>query len=686
VVGTSTRPGSYGNQALANLAESGFAGPVYGVHPTATRVHGWPCVPRLADLPVACDAVVIATPAATVPRLLAEAGEVGSGGAVVFAAGFAETPAGRPLQDELRAAALAHRLPVCGPNGNGIVSVRHRAAMWGDSCALGRAGPVALISQSGNIAVNALASSRALRLHTVVSCGNQAVLDTADYLTAVAGLEGVRSIALYLEAEGDGARMAEGLAACADRDIGVAVLKAGASPQGASAATAHTGSVAGDARALRALVAEAGGAWARNPHELLELAKALGYARRAPAPGTVIITCSGGDAAVGADEAARLGVPLPALRPQTSAALAGVLPDTAVPANPLDYTSVIFGAAGRTADVVALAGRDASIGPVLVYYDRPADLGPDAAASWDGALAGIVAGAARVGKPVLVAATLPELMPPETAERLVDAGLVPVCGLTEGVLCAGALLRRPGDAARLRAIAAVARRAGSEPDAAGPDAAGGWLAEDEAKALLRSFGVTTPAGYTVDRPEAAVEVARRIAGPVAVKLTAAGLRHKTEIRAVRLGLAGDDAVRDAAVALRALPGHRDTPILVEAMAPPGVEVLVAVRRDGPIPVLVLAIGGTWVEVLDDAVLIPLPVDSGTVRERLGRLRGAALLTGGRRTAAADLPALCRLAAAVAGAAVAADLELIELNPVIAHPGGAVAVDAVIRRILRRRAR
>jgi acetyl-CoA synthetase len=681
VVGASTRPGSYGNQAVVNLVEAGFDGPVFGVHPTATEVYGVPCAPRLSDLPVAPDAVVIATPAPTVPGLVAEAGETGCGGVVVFAAGFGEVAAGAALQDELRAVALAHDVPVCGPNGNGIVSVHRRAPMWGDSVALRRAGPVALVSQSGNVAVNALGTARGLRLHTVVSCGNQAVLDAADYLTAIVDLEDVRAVALYLEADGDGARLARALAACAERDVGVVVLKAGSSALGASAAAAHTGAVAGDARVFRALVEEAGAVWASNPHELLEVAKALGYARRTrtvAAKGAVIVTCSGGDAATGADEAARLGVPLPAFRPETTAALAAVLPHTATVVNPLDYTAIIFGETQPTADLVALAGRDDAIGAVLVYYDRPGDLGEDAAKTWDGALNGIVAGAARLDKPVLVAATLPDLMPEATAETLADAGLVPVCGLTEGVLATRAVLAARGDATRLRAVAAAAATGGTV-------AAGPWLAEHEAKALLRPLGVAVPDGEVIagtdgtDGRDRAVAAARRLGGPVAVKLSAPDLRHKSDLGAVHIDVRGDDAVGRAVAALRALPGHRATPVLIESMAPPGLELMVAVRRDGVIPVLVVALGGVWVEVLDDAVLIPLPVDAGSVRERIARLRAAPLLTGARGRAGVDLDAVGRLAAAVARAALDHDLALVELNPVIARPDGAVAVDAIVRR-------
>jgi acetyl-CoA synthetase len=675
VVGASVRPGTYGNQAVANLVASGFPGDVFGVHPSAASVHGVACVPRLADLPAAPDAVIVATPAGTVPGLLAEAGAMGAGGAVVFAAGFAEAPGGREAQERLREVALRYGLPVCGPNGNGIVSVTTRAPMWGDSCTLGRPGPIALVSQSGNVAVNALASSRGLRLHTVVSCGNQAVLGAVDYLDAIATLGGVRAVALYLEAEGDGAALARALAACADRDVRVVVLKAGTSALGATAAASHTGSVAGDARVLRAVIEEAGGVWADHPHELLEIAKALGYARRAPRAGTVVVTCSGGDAAIAADEADRLGVPLPAPGPATAAALTAVLPANATAGNPLDYTAVLFGAVQPTADLVAAAGADPAVGSVLVYYDRPADLDADAAVSWDDALAGIMAGAARLDKPVLLASTLPELLPGPVAERLVDAGVVPIAGLREGVRCAGVLSRPAADPARLRAIASAAEGAGGAGGAGG----GGWLAEHEAKDLLRAAGVPVPRGGLAADAGTAVAVAHDLAGPAALKLSARDVQHKSDIGGVLLGVRGEAAVRAAFAHLRALPGRGGTAVLIEEMCPPGVEVMIAVRRDGLVPVLVVALGGVFVEVLDDAVLLPLPVDRRAVRAGLLRLRGAALLTGGRGRPPVDLDALADLAVGVAAVAESAGLTLVEVNPAFARADGATAVDAVARR-------
>ena len=176
VVGATSRPGAYADETLRNLRRTGFRGRVWGVHPTRRRVHGRTCVPTVADLPEPVDAVVVAIPAPGVPNVIDQAGARGCGGAVVYAAGFGETPDGEGLQAALRTAAHRHDLPVCGPNCDGIVAFHDRAALWGDALVPGEAGHVAVISQSGNVAVNALAARRGLRLHTVVSCGNQGVL------------------------------------------------------------------------------------------------------------------------------------------------------------------------------------------------------------------------------------------------------------------------------------------------------------------------------------------------------------------------------------------------------------------------------------------------------------------------------------------------------------------------------
>src|SRR4051794_7633133 len=255
VVGASDRGDAYGSQTLINLRSTGFDGEVWGVNPRRSEAHGFPCFPSLMDLPSAPDAVVVAIPATGVPPVIDEAGRLGCGGAVVYAAGFREGGSDL-LEAELRAAALRHGLPVCGPNCDGLFALHSGAALWGDALARAEPGPVGLVSQSGNLVVNALAARRGLRLHTAISSGNETVLSTADWLEALAGEPGLRSVALLVEHAGDGSRLCEALAACAAAGVGVAVLKVGASAGGAAAAAAHTGAIAGDHRVFRALVEE----------------------------------------------------------------------------------------------------------------------------------------------------------------------------------------------------------------------------------------------------------------------------------------------------------------------------------------------------------------------------------------------------------------------------------------------
>src|SRR4051794_321400 len=481
VVGATPREDTYAHETLRNLELLGYDGDVWGVPPTHQSVLGREVFPSLSALPAPADAVVVAVPAAGVPDVVEEAGTAGCGGAVVFGAGFADA-GDAALQERLVAAAERHDLPVIGPNCDGLVRLHERAALWGDALRVQEPGGVALVSQSGNLAVNALATRRGLRLHTVVSCGNQAVLDAGDVLAFLAEDDGVRSIALYLEDDGDAVLLCEALARCAERGVGVAVLKAGASAVGVSAAATHTGAVAGDHRVFRALVEEAGAAWARDGHELLELAKALACGRRASGPGVALVTCSGADCAVGGDEADRVGVELPALGASSVARLRELLPSAATVANPLDYTALVWGETATLRDMIAAVAADEAIDQVLVLYDETAGTDGWSAASWTAVRDGIVQGAAATATPVLVAATLPELLDDASAADFAARGIPAACGMREGLLCARALQPAPAPAdvaARLRAIG----RAAASGAGTGLAGGGAWLAEHEAKAL-----------------------------------------------------------------------------------------------------------------------------------------------------------------------------------------------------------
>jgi acetate---CoA ligase (ADP-forming) len=681
VVGANDRPGSYGDLVLRNLARAGFDGDVWGVNPRRTQVHDRPCVPLVTDLPEPVDAVVVAIPAAGVPAVIADTVARGCGGAVVLSAGFGEIETGRGLERELREAATAGGLPLCGPNGNGIFAVSSRAPMWGDSVAPLEPGGVAMISQSGNVAVNALGSRRGIRYHTVLSTGNQAVLDASDWLSAICERDGVRSVAMFLEEDGDGERLAEAFARCAERGVRVAVLKVGASEAGARSASAHTGAVAGDQRVFRALVEEAGAAWAADPHELLELARVLAEPRARPRGhgGLAILTCSGGDSSIAADEAAHLGAELPELAVGTRQQLARLLPGAATVGNPLDYTAMIWGDTDLLRRITVTVGADPAIDQLLVLYDHPQGLAPEAAATWAAVRAGIVAGADEAQAATLVASTLPDLIDDAASGELADRGVPAIAGLRTALACAQALRLPDADRGRLRAIASAASRAARAGDRGAPQEADGWLDEIESKELLRAAGIAVPDGKVVTSEDECGAAVAELGGPVALKLASARLHHKSEVGALRLDLRTTDEARAAYRGLSALPGAAGGRILVERMAPPGVELLIAARADAVVPALAIGLGGIWTEALDDVAIVPLPADAERVQDAILSLRGAPALAGGRGRQAVDIPAAATLAAAIGSLLLESGLDLLELNPVVVHPKGCVAVDALGRR-------
>jgi acetyl-CoA synthetase len=660
VVGATDRPGSYGAQTLRNLADWSQAR-VIGINPHRDRVLGVSCVPSLRDLDGPVDAVVVATPAATVVGQVSAAATTGCGGVIVYADRMT------PVQTaELAVVAAEHRLAVLGPNTNGVVDVGSRTALWGDPLRMPpQGGQVAVVTQSGNIGVGALAHRRGAGLHSVIALGNAVALDAADVLAHLAGQSargpGPRAVALYLEDDGDGARLAESLAACAEQDVRLAVLKAGRSAAGRAAAAAHNEALLGSHRVFTALVREAGGVVVDDVHDLLETARALTGRRRSR--GIAVVTCSGGDAAIAADLADSVGMPLPPFGEATRTRLGRLLPGVA-PANPLDHTNRVWADRTALADLVETVALDPAVDAVVYVQDEPADLLPDAAAEWETTRAGAADGAARADVSLLLVATLPGQEPGGPSAPGVVSGLRPaVAGLA-------ALRRGVPDRHRLRAVAAAARRslpAGVEDAPSRP--------EHEAKALLAQHGIATPAGMVATTVTGAVDAARRVGLPCAVKVSARGLLHKSAVAAVETGVGDLDEVRRTAARLLGVAGELGGGVLlVERMVPAGVEILVAARADGVVPVLVLGMGGRWAEVLDDVVVVPLPADQRRVHQALMGLRGVALLRAGTPDAVDHTVAL---AARLGTLLLERRWRMVELNPVVVTSTEAVAVDAVL---------
>ena len=662
-----------GGVAAARVAEQcdkmGFAGAVWPVHPSRPEVAGRAAFRFVQALPSAPDAAFVGVNRHAAIEAVATLAAAGAGGAICYASGFLEATGGADLQEALVAAAGA--MPLVGPNCYGLINFLDGVPLWPDQhggerlAADGRG--VAIVMQSSNVAISVTMQRRGLPLAYMVTAGNQAQLGLAEL--ALALLEDDRVSALGLHIEGfDSIAGMEALAATARaKRVPVVALKVGRTAAASAAALSHTASIAGVDAGADALLARLGFARAHGLADFLEALKllhALG-----PLPGRRIgsLSCSGGEAGLMADAVAATSLTLPALTAEQAAAVAATTHPLVTVANPFDYHTFSWGdeaALTATFSAFAGAGFDAN---VLVLDVPRQDRCDDA--DWKVTARAFEQAMRSVGGQGAVLATLTENLPEAWAQDLLERGLAPLNGVDHGLaaLAAGAF------------IGAAWERPAPPPILALPPAAGvpRLLDEAAAKARLRRFGIAVPDGGVATDADGAVALAEGLGGAVVVK--ALGVAHKTEAGAVRIGLRGAGAVREAAQALLPLGSG----LLVERHVGAAVcELIVGLKRDAQFGMLLtVGSGGVLVELAGDSATLLLPTSREAVLTALEGLRSAPLLRGHRGKPAADVAAAVAAVLAVArfGAAHAAGLEELDVNPLAVLPAGqgAVALDALV---------
>ena len=685
-MGATEREGALGRLVWQNLAAAGLRGALSAVNPKHAKVFGQSCYARLGKLPQAPEAAVFVTPARTLPGLIAEAGAAGVRAAIVLSSGFGEAgPEGKALQEAMLAAARPHGLRILGPNCLGLMRTDTGVnATFSPVAAL--PGKLALVSQSGAICTSILDWARGSRIgfSSVVSLGGAADVDFGEILDFLVADAATDAILLYVEGIRDARRYLSALRAAA-RVKPVVVLKVGRHAGGSRAASSHTGALVGSDAVFDAALRRGGSVRVKTYTQLFAAACALTGARLPEGERLAILTNGGGPGVVAADSAADNGVPLAELSKETVERLNGVLPPQWSHGNPID---VIGDApAQRFADAADAALADAGVDALLAMYSPVAVTEPEAAAH------ALAQAAQRSRKPVF-AAWLGDINPGRSRAWL-DAQGIPNFYTPENAveafsfLCAhrrnrAQLMQAPAalaaetseprpDLAAARAIFERARERGDE-----------LLAAHETKALLAAFGLPLPQSIVAASREAAVEAARKIGFPAVIKLHSPDVTHKSDVGGVRLNLQNEEMVAsafdDMLRHVRALrPDARIEGVEVQPMLryPHAREVLVGVATD-PVfgPVISFGAGGVAVEaVRDTAVALP-PLNAMLARELMARTRVHRLLAGYRDVPAADLDALERILQGVSRMACALPwLKEMDLNPVLAHAGGAIVADA-----------
>ncbi len=689
LVGASPKPGSIGRIVAANLAAAGFAGPVWLVNPKHTTIDGRPCFAGIADLPGVPDLAIIATPPATIPRIIEELGGKGTRAAVVITAGV--TP---ELRQAMLDAARPHLLRIQGPNCLGLMlppialnaSFCHRSPLSGD---------LALVSQSGALITGIVdwAAGRGIGFSHIVSLGDMADVDFGDTLDYLAGDTSSRALLLYIEQLTNAAKFMSA-ARRAARAKPVVVIKSGRHAEGARAARSHTGALAGSDAAYEAAFRRAGLVRVNELQDLFNAAEMLSRQPRLEGERLLIVTNGGGAGVLAADRLADLGGVLAPLSPTMAGALDAVLPPTWSRNNPVD---IIGDADARrysaTLDV-AFGSSDADA--VLVINC------PTALASSSDVAAAVVAcrssrrAAGHFDKPLLTnwlgdsAADASRQLFAQEKIATFDTPAEAVEGFMQLVRYARAqdeLLRTPPpipggmtfDSARAQAVIDGVRMRGQA-----------MLAEVDAKALLSAYGIPVVETAVARTPDEVEAIARRLLASsqsCVVKILSDDITHKSDVGGVRLGLASPEAARDAAAEMlerigRARPDAKIAGVTVQPMIrkPRAHELIVGMSDDATFgPMIMFGAGGTAVEIMRDTNQALPPLDLQLARDMMRRTRVHRLLEGYRDRPKSDLDAIALTLVKLSALVIAhPEIREIDINPLLADESGAIALDARVR--------
>jgi acyl-CoA synthetase (NDP forming) len=673
IVGATPEPGTIGGAVLANLERCSYQGNIHLVSRRAREINGRPCVAAIDDLPEGIDAAVLVVPQQAVVDAVAACGRRGIGGAVVFASGFAEVgDHGRAEQERLVQAARAGGVRILGPNCIGFTNFAAGVALTFETIApeaIADRPAVGVVTQSGALAgaLRIALSAKALGVSHAVSTGNEADLTAEDFVAFLLDDPQTRAVALFLEQ----IRRPQIFLSLAARARAlrkpIILLHPGKSARARDSASTHTGALAGNYAVMSALLRHEAVVLVDTIDELIDAADLLARTQP-PTGGAGIITNSGAIKGFALDFAETIGLDIPPPSSATRAALQAALPAFASPDNPVDVTAQVIKDLGIWTRAANALLAEPAIGSIAMLAVPGAP--KQAIDKGQAVLSAIVAS----GKPAVVAALGDESpIPAEFYSMFRERG-IPVFRSPERALRALAHATRYG-----RALSAPP---GSSLSTSAPALPHGILPEHVGKAYLAALGISIPKGKLARDLATAEAIASEIGYPVALKAQASTLLHKSDRGGVILGIESVETLASAWSEMQsATAGITLDGILVERMVTGGLEMIVGARRDPEWgPVVIVGLGGIFVETLKDVRLMPASLPKERIIEECYQLQGAAVLHGARGRPTVDVEALADVVLRVAAAMTARpEIAEIDINPLAVLPAGegAIALDALI---------
>jgi acetyltransferase len=689
LVGATEDATKFGGRALKLMQEFGYRGEIFPVNPRGGTIRGLTAYRSVRDLPQAPDHVGIVVEANHVLGVLEDCAARGAKFATVLTSGFIETGTdeGRTLQAELSAFSRRTGVRVMGPNCNGFINFADNVIFASTATVSGPRYPtgyMSVASQSGGLGmVNAMwrAQDAGLGVNHVVTCGNDADLDILDFANFMIEDAATRVVMLIIERVPSGRKLFALAAKAARAGKPLLAVKLGRTEAGRRAAASHTGAMTGSDAVHDAAFRQTGVIRCADANEMYETGMLLGCGRVPAGRGASSLSISGGNVVMLTDLGALHGIAWHEYAESSQAGLAKLMPAYGRVSNPTDLTTAAMASVDmyhRVLDIIA-ADPNVDVMIPIVTFGSKADI--DYA----------VASAHRSTKPFALlwsgaCTDEPDLQPRDVVRR----GLPVYRDVLQCVRAVGRAMDY-GDFLRRERSATPASR----PDGADPDRAkavlrgfGPCLTEQQSKTVLAAYGITVAQERLAASAIEAQSLVREMRGPLVMKISSPDIAHKTEAGGVRLNVAPAEAPvvfeEIVASANRYRADARIDGVLVQEMAPPGIEMMLGVSRD-PVfgPIVVAALGGIHVEVLGDVAYRVAPIGRDEARRMLDELRGRKLLDGVRGALPSDTDALCDAIVRLSWLAVdlADQIEEIDINPlrVYASGAGVLALDGLIVR-------
>jgi acyl-CoA synthetase (NDP forming) len=651
----------------------GFSGALYPINPRYSDVEGLSCFASIDDLPETVDHVVICVASAKIEDALARVIRHGARAATIFASCHLEGDREPALSKRIAAMAREAGIAICGGNCMGFVNKEIGLRVAAYPCHThAKVGPITWIAQSGSV-YGALAFNDArLKFNLCVSSGGEFVTRSSDYFEWALQRESTGVVGLFIESIRDPEGFEAALSEAARREIPVVVLKAGRTPDAAAMARTHTGALAGDDAAYRALFDRYGVVRVDTLDELAAALLLFSHPARPGPGGLASIHDSGGECELLIDLAADIGVPLARINDGTKETLSKHLDPGLEPVNPLDAWGTGHDAVGIFERCLEALMADPDTAAAAVVSDIR-----DGHYHHQNISQVARTAAERAAMPLAFVTNYSLVGHREIALELTEFG-VPVLDGTREALQAFRHLFDYRDF--------LARAESKPPPRPAAEVTKRWRArlrdtqpldEVESLSLLADYGIPVARAVRATSRDEALRAAAEIGYPVVLKTAEPGIEHKSEVGGVVLDLADPEALKAAYDDLERRLGSRAS---VSRRIPEGVEIALGAIRDPQFGSYVMvAAGGVLIELLADSAVTLAPIDEKGAGRLLGNLKARRLLDGLRGKPPADVASLC---GAIARLSVLADdlgdaLEQLDVNPVIASPNGCVAVDALV---------